>query len=250
MSPTKNLSIVVDWGTSNFRAYLVDPNGQCLERIDSADGLNNIESPFADVLIGHIAQWLQQHGTLTTLMSGMVGSPNGWQHVPHLPGPISIAQLAQHSQLINEFTPCPTWIVPGVSGTGTAGSFDVMRGEEVQYFGAQQWLNQHRMEPELLCFPGTHNKWLPFKPDELGSFSTTMSGELFELLSKQSILAHSIDPEANWSDTAFLAGIDHATRPGGFLHHLFSVRSRNLSGEHTSATGESYLSGLIIGHEL
>ena len=250
MSPTTNLSIVVDWGTSNFRAYLVDPNGQCLERIDSADGLNNIESPFADVLIGHIAHWLQQHGTLTTLMSGMVGSPNGWQHVPHLPGPTSIAQLAQHSQLINEFTPCPVWIVPGVSGTGTAGSFDVMRGEEVQYFGAQQWLNQHRMEPELLCFPGTHNKWLPFKPDELGSFSTTMSGELFELLSKQSILAHSIDPEANWSDTAFLAGIDHATRPGGFLHHLFSVRSRNLSGEHTSATGESYLSGLIIGHEL
>ena len=82
MSPTKNLSIVVDWGTSNFRAYLVDPHGQCLERIDSADGLNNIESPFADVLIGHIAHWLQQHGTLTTLMSGMVVVPTAGNTYP------------------------------------------------------------------------------------------------------------------------------------------------------------------------
>ena len=251
MSPTKNLSIVVDWGTSNFRAYLVQADGQCLERIDSADGLSNVQHPFADVLIGHIDHWLQQHGPLTTLMSGMVGSPSGWQHVPHLPGPTSIAQLAQHSHPVTEFTPCPAWVVPGVSGTGISGSFDVMRGEEVQYFGAQQWLEQHHCPaPESLCFPGTHNKWLSFKPNELGQFSTTMSGELFELLSKQSLLAHSIEPEANWNDTAFFAGIDHANRPGGLLHHLFTVRSRNLSGEHTGAEGQSYLSGLIIGHEL
>lgn len=251
MSPGKNLSIVVDWGASNFRAYLVHADGQCLERIGSADGLNNIEHPFADVLIGHIDKWLQQHGPLTTLMSGMMGSPSGWQHVPHLPSPTSITQLAQHSQLATEFTHCPAWIVPGVSGTGIAGSFDVMRGEETQYFGAQQWLQeQNHSAPELLCFPGTHNKWLSFKPDELSQFSTTMSGELFELLSKQSMLAHAVDSLANWNDDAFFAGIDHANRTGGLLHHLFTVRSRNLSGEHTTAEGQSYLSGLIIGHEL
>ena len=99
MSPPKNLSIVVDWGTSNFRAYLVQADGQCLERIDSADGLNNIERPFADVLLGHITHWLQQYGPLTALLSGMVGSPSGWREVPHLASPASVAQLAQQRLL-------------------------------------------------------------------------------------------------------------------------------------------------------
>ena len=251
MSPPKNLSIVVDWGNSNFRAYLVQADGQCLERIDSADGLNNIERPFADVLLGHITHWLQQHGPLTALLSGMVGSPSGWREVPHLASPASVAQLAQHCQRLHEFGACSAWIVPGVCGTSIAGSFDVMRGEETQYFGAQQWLEQQDCRPpELLCFPGTHNKWLSCKADELGQFSTTMSGEIFELLSRQSILAHSVDSQAHWNDEAFFAGIDQANKPGGLLHQIFTVRSRNLSGEHTVAVGQAYLSGLIIGQEL
>ena len=251
MSASEKLSIVVDWGTSNFRAYLVQADGQCLERVDTADGLNNVERPFADVLLQHIGDWLQQHGPLNTLLSGMVGSPGGWRLVPHLPSPVSLAQLAQHSQPLPEFAPCPAWIVPGVSGTGAAGNFDVMRGEEIQYFGAQQWLKQQRYAPpQLLCFPGTHNKWLSFTENKLGEFSTTMSGELFGLLSQQSILADSIDAHTIWSDDAFYSGIDHAGKSGGLLHHLFSVRSRNLSGEHTAREGLPYLSGLIIGHEL
>ncbi|MBK88383.1 MAG: MFS transporter [Gammaproteobacteria bacterium] len=251
MSAPENLSIVVDWGTSNFRAYLVRDDGLCLERINTADGLNNVERRFADVLLQHIGNWLQQHGPLTTLLGGMVGSPAGWQLVPHLPSPVSLKQLAQYSQPLPEFTPCPAWIVPGVSGTGVAGSFDVMRGEELQYFGAQQWLKQQRRAPpQLLCFPGTHNKWLAFTENALGNFSTTMSGELFGLLSQQSILADSIDAHAVWNDDAFYRGIDHAEKSGGLLHHLFSVRSRNLNGEHSAREGLPYLSGLIIGHEL
>ena len=202
MSAPENLSIVVDWGTSNFRAYLVRDDGLCLERINTADGLNNVERRFADVLLQHIGNWLQQHGPLTTLLGGMVGSPAGWQLVPHLPSPVSLKQLAQYSQPLPEFTPCPAWIVPGVSGTGVAGSFDVM------------------------------------------------SGELFGLLSQQSILADSIDAHAVWNDDAFYRGIDHAEKSGGLLHHLFSVRSRNLNGEHSAREGLPYLSGLIIGHEL
>jgi 2-dehydro-3-deoxygalactonokinase len=37
---------------------------------------------------------------------------------------------------------------------------------------------------------------------------------------------------------------------GGLLHHLFGVRTRGLFGTLASAQAPSYLSGLLIGHEL
>jgi 2-dehydro-3-deoxygalactonokinase len=37
---------------------------------------------------------------------------------------------------------------------------------------------------------------------------------------------------------------------GGLLSHLFSVRTRGLFGELSAAQLPSYLSGLLIGHEL
>lgn len=78
-----------------------------------------------------------------------------------------------------------------------------MRGEEVQFFGAQQLLPRSgHKPPHLLCFPGTHNKWIDASSSTLNNFSTTMSGELFGLLSQQSILASSIDADAPWNDDA------------------------------------------------
>ncbi|MEC7663950.1 MAG: 2-dehydro-3-deoxygalactonokinase, partial [Pseudomonadota bacterium] len=228
------VNIVVDWGTSNFRAYLVAENGNCLRRVETAEGLNNVQQPFSEVLLKHIDPWLQQHGALVTVLCGMVGSPGGWHLVPHLPAPASLMQLAEHCHRLTEFTHCPAWIVPGVSGAGHAGNYDVMRGEEVQFFGAQQLLprSEHKA-PQLLCFPGTHNKWIDASSSTLNNFSTTISGELFGLLSQQSILASSIDADAPWNDDAFTQGLDHAKQPGGLLHHLFGVRALNLNGQHS-----------------
>lgn len=244
-------TIVVDWGTSNFRAYLVTADGLRLDRVNAADGLNNIDRPFDQVLLHHIGGWLREYGPIPTVMCGMVGSPGGWQFVPHVSAPASLQQLAKNCVLLDAFTACPTWIVPGVSGTGIAGSADVMRGEEVQYFGALQWLHNARRErPHLLCFPGTHNKWVDASTDTLTAFSTTMSGEVFALLHEHSILTHSVDSELTWRDPAFTAGLDYSGRDGGLLHHLFTVRSRNLADEHALEDGPAYLSGLIIGHEI
>ena len=134
------VNIVVDWGTSSFRAYLVAENGNCLRRVETAEGLNNVQQPFSEVLLKHIDPWLQQHGALVTVLCGMVGSPGGWHLVPHLPAPASLMQLTEHCHRLTDFTHCPAWIVPGVFGIGYAGSHDVMRGEEVQFFGVQQLL--------------------------------------------------------------------------------------------------------------
>ena len=41
-----------------------------------------------------------------------------------------------------------------------------------------------------------------------------------------------------------------ASQSGGLLHHLFSVRTLQLRGEHQLSEGEDYLSGIMIGHDI
>jgi len=44
--------------------------------------------------------------------------------------------------------------------------------------------------------------------------------------------------------------VDRASDSKGLLNHLFSVRTRSLAGEFTSYQSSSYLSGILIGHEV
>ena len=64
-----------------------------------------------------------------------------------------------------------------------------MRGEETQILGAL------RLHPELargrhvFCLPGTHAKWVVLEDGAVIRFQTALSGELFELLRRHSVLA-------------------------------------------------------------
>jgi 2-dehydro-3-deoxygalactonokinase len=49
---------------------------------------------------------------------------------------------------------------------------------------------------------------------------------------------------------AFARGVARARQPGGLLHHLFGTRASNLMGLLAEAETRSYLSGLLIGHEV
>jgi hypothetical protein len=73
---------------------------------------------------------------------------------------------------------------------------DVMRGEETQIAG---FLAAAPGFDGVLCLPGTHAKWVQISAEEVVSFRTFMTGEMFDLLSAQSVLRHSI---AGGSDDA------------------------------------------------
>jgi 2-dehydro-3-deoxygalactonokinase len=49
---------------------------------------------------------------------------------------------------------------------------------------------------------------------------------------------------------AFEDGVHRSAQPGGVLHHLFGVRARGLFGELPDTASASYLSGILIGHEV
>ena len=250
--------IVVDWGTTNFRAYLVerraDGHGVCRDRVATPEGLLNIQSDYPGVLKQNISHWLEPSHPTPILLCGMVGSPSGWIEVPHIPCPVNIQTLAQNARQISNFNNGNTWIIPGLSGLGISGYFDVMRGEEVQYFGAKKIIKAQNLgTPEVVCFPGTHNKWINTAinmESTLDQFSTSMTGEVFNLLASHSILSNSIAKQAPWQERAFLKGLDNSASKGGIMHQLFTVRSLQLSGAHTHDNGEAYLSGLLIGSEI
>ena len=52
--------ISVDWGTSNLRASLVDPQGTIVDQIESDQGLLSKPTDFAACLRSFIQPWLER----------------------------------------------------------------------------------------------------------------------------------------------------------------------------------------------
>ncbi|MBC7740446.1 MAG: 2-dehydro-3-deoxygalactonokinase, partial [Candidatus Saccharibacteria bacterium] len=138
-------------------------------------------------------------------------------------------------------------IAPGLRQNSPA---DVMRGEETQVAGA---LALNPGFDGVICAPGTHSKWMQVSAGEVVSFQTYMTGELFALLSTQSVLRHSmtIDGTEPWDDAAFDAGLSDAlSRPDRIAARLFSLRAEFLLHGLTPTQARARLSGLRIGIEL
>ncbi|MBB3802089.1 2-dehydro-3-deoxygalactonokinase [Xanthomonas arboricola] len=236
--------IAVDWGTSSLRAYLLDATGAVLEQRRGSDGILACQGRFAEVLTRLIAGW---DGPL--LLSGMIGSRNGWVEQPYLPCPAGTAALAQAMRSEDDLLPGRTlWFVPGVSTGEHDGVPDVMRGEETQLVGLIAALGDGE---HVACLPGTHSKWARIANGQLTGFATVMTGELYAVLRQHSILGKLMDDDhAELDAAAFLQGVDRSADAGGLSHHLFGTRTLGLFERLSSAALPSYLSGLLIGHEL
>jgi 2-dehydro-3-deoxygalactonokinase len=76
-----------------------------------------------------------------------------------------------------------------------------------------------------------------------------MTGEWFAVAKAHSLLGRMMTAGPMDLD-AFDDGVLRADTPGGLLHHVFGVRTRGLMGELGTGAAASYLSGILIGHEL
>jgi hypothetical protein len=131
---------------------------------------------------------MQEPGALC-LISGMAGSRQGWQEAPYCPCPAGFAELGQHLLWLQ---PGRIALVPGLSCTSVdaLNTPDVMRGEEVQIFGALQLAGR---DSATLVLPGTHSKWVQVQGGRVSQFQTFMTGEVFALMSQHSILGKTLD---------------------------------------------------------
>jgi 2-dehydro-3-deoxygalactonokinase len=235
--------IAVDWGTSSLRGALLDEAGQVLEEKTAPLGILNVPNgDFAGVFAEQFAGWLKPGGA-SCLISGMAGSRQGWAEAPYVACPAGLPELVQHLHWIERGRIA---IVPGLSD-GQGDVPDVMRGEEVQIFGAMRLAG---LADGLFVLPGTHSKWATVRAGKVTGFRTFMTGEAYGLFVQHSILARTLDAAAPLDEEAFLRGVERAGSGEGLLHNAFGVRALGLFGRLSPAQSASYLSGLLIGEEL
>ncbi len=279
--------LALDWGTSSLRGACLDAQGRVLQERQFAHGILNVPAGgFARVFEECFGDWARAAagharargagegppassgpernvGTRTgaatgprplCLISGMAGSRQGWVEAAYCACPAGLADLAARLLWIDDpALPLPTAIVPGLrcahasTVPGLASVPDVMRGEEVQVFGAMALAGWR----EGLCIlPGTHSKWAWVRDGRVQSFRTYMTGEFYALLGRQSLLARTLDLQAPFDPPAFALGLARAREGAGLLHDAFGTRTLALFERMSAGALASYLSGLVIGEEL
>lgn len=237
--------IAIDWGTSTFRAYRLGSEGRVLDIRSAPKGILSVENgKFSTVLEAHAGDWIAA-GDGPVVMSGMIGSRQGWLEVPYAPCPAGFEEIAAGMGKVT-WDGGTAWIAPGLTCRDEAGIPDVMRGEEVQILGV---LDRLGPGTHMVCLPGTHSKWVEVMNGRIARFTTHMTGEAFAVFKTHSILGRMMKDGAT-DAAAFEDGVRRSADAGGLLHHLFGVRARGLFGELTEAASASYLSGMLIGHEI
>ncbi len=233
--------IALDWGTTSFRAYLVDMRGEVIAERSAPDGILSVgNGDFEIVLERNIGDW---DAGLPILAAGMITSKQGWVEVPYCPCPAGLEEIAARLKHHVTASRRAIALVPGVS-CEIDGIPDVMRGEETQVFGALDSASGR------FVLPGTHSKWVTVKQGRIVQFTTYMTGEVFAALKSHTILGRLMQ-DGDHDREAFARGVNAGVKHGGrLLHAIFSARTLGLFEHLPGQSLSDYLSGLLIGAEM
>lgn len=237
--------IAVDWGTSSLRAYCIDDAGEVLQKIDAEEGILSVEGrAFEKTLEVQLRKISGMSPTTPIIAAGMITSKQGWCETPYVHCPAGAEDLARNLISLESVRLGKIWFVPGVNQL--LPEPDIMRGEESQLAGIR------RNEDVVVILPGTHSKWVEVKDQTIVQFKTFMTGELFAIVMKHSIL-RSVSGNI-WNDEPFKRGVHQGFSFGrngsGLLSGLFQVRVQTILGQESEADSSSHVSGLLIGCEI
>lgn len=238
------LLIGLDWGTTSCRAYLIGEDGGVLARANDGPGILRVENgAFGAALDTMIGGWPK----LPIILSGMIGSRQGWVEAPYARCPAGADDIVQALATIDHGGRSIS-LVPGLSTENDAMP-DVMRGEETQIFGA---LALSGGDQGLFLLPGTHSKWAEASGGRIVSFRTFMTGEVFGALKDHTILGRLMRAGAPDAD-AFARGVREGAAQvsaGALLNRLFATRTYGLMDRLEDTALSDYLSGLLVGAEI
>lgn len=242
--------ISLDWGTSSFRAYLVDAAGEAIATIPEGKGALALQAgEHEPYLSDRLAEWRQAHPKTPIIASGMVGARQGWMEALYVDCPAGADQIAAATIMAPATALGGVRILPGVSFHDSRGAPDVMRGEETQILGALAGGSGEG----AFVLPGTHSKWARVESGRIVAFATYMTGEFFAVLKAHSVLGRMMAEPAHGEGPGFAKGVETAQgleHPGDLLHAAFFARSYGLFGKMEGAELAEFLSGLLIGAEI
>jgi len=253
--------ISCDWGTSAFRLRLLQgtESPKILAERSTSRGISTFSAGEVDEFQNYLILELDRlfrsarrsPEPIPVYLSGMITSTLGWKELPYaeLPFPLEGSRAIVARTVLQR--------VYGnhalVFFSGVKSADDVLRGEETELLGIIQ-------DPELrkwhkssvVLLPGTHSKVIELEDRAIAGFRTYLTGELFQVLRRNSILRHSVDVEPEKDELAwelFRSGVERA-RQSGLLESLFTVRSNVLLKRIPPSVNTFYLSGLLIGAEV
>lgn len=240
-----------DWGTTRFRLRVADGFrlGPGITSDEGAAALAARSKPedrpaaFRDALARGIRVLCRRTGlreNLPVVISGMAGSSIGWKELPYARLPF---RLDGRDTVWEEVAP-RVFLVSGLRDRE-----DVLRGEETQALGAAALDGSWADGEAVLVLPGTHSKHLRVRRRRVLGFRTFMTGELFDVVGRASVLRHSVDVEAPWRKRDFGEGVRRGAREPLSVA-LFRVRARQLLRGTGSGANAWFLSGVLVGAEM
>lgn len=230
--------VAVDWGTSNLRVWLMGAGDTVLDERSSGQGMGRLQPhQFEAALCEALGDFGDRH--LPVIICGMAGARQGWQEAPYE----AVPWMPKGVQGVAVATSSPRLSVTILPGLSQHTPPDVMRGEETQIAG---FLAQEPDFSGVLCLPGTHTKWVKVEGGRIVHFRTVMTGEIFALLSGQSVLRHSVGAGTDWDDAEF----DHCVGQSADISDLFAIRAAGLVQNLSSSTLRSRLSATLLSMEV
>ena len=255
----KKQFISIDWGTTNFRMRLVELSElKIIEEVKSSMGVKALNQIIREnnrsrqeVYFEFIKEQIEKlrylrEDTDQIIISGMASSNIGLKSLPYANLPIKINGAGILSEKIKlPESPFSILLISGVRSDE-----DVMRGEEIEAIGLAKKITS--ASKAILVLPGTHSKHLFYENGQFLDFQTFMTGEIFSVLGKHTILAGSIakTEKGTVDEEAFLSGVSHASQSHFFFNELFKIRAKDILGKDTHEWNYHFLSGLTIGQEL
>jgi 2-dehydro-3-deoxygalactonokinase len=243
--PTEPFSALVDWGTSRIRLWVVARDGAILGESRGEEGMRYcVEHGFAQALAKHLAAAGGRAG-LPAMICGMAGARRAWREAAYLDTPAALTRVPHEAVRVEDAND-DVRILPGVAQRD-ARAPNVMRGEETQLLGVVG-----ATDDAVVCMPGTHCKWVEVEAGVICRFSTFMTGETFEALTRHTILAQSVKtasfaPDHRAFARAFALSL---ADPATAVARIFEARAAQLLGFETPEDGAAHLSGLLIGAEV
>ncbi|MDR6818186.1 2-dehydro-3-deoxygalactonokinase [Neorhizobium sp. 2083] len=235
--------IAIEWTSAAFRALLLDDDTALGEKKSDRGTTRVAAGDFETALREELGDWIDKAEKI--LFSGMVTSRNGWIESPFAPVPAGPADLLAQA-ITHQVEGLPPLIfLPGIAQTKPLP--DVMRGEEMSLFGLTETNG-------IFVLPGPHAKWVTMEGGRITAITTYMSGEILNLLKKDSLVSRLIPATYEENPEAFRRGVQTAheenTLPGRILARIFSARSLVLFDRLAPEEIADYLAGLMIGGEI
>lgn len=250
--------VTIDAGTSNLRIRIVEGKNIIFEKKENY-GVKIGKEKFKNELYKLLKECIKENKIEKEeieciIASGMITSALGLMEIEHLYVPVSLEKFSK-SMVKVKFFEFEIYLITGIKVEKEyfkeehLKSIDVIRGEEVEVFGILEEIKVD--EATLVILPGSHNKFIEVSDGNIVDLLTTMSGEIYDVMTKYTILKTSVDEKfADKIEKKYLELGNKIGKKYGINQGSFMLRGLDLSEKLTINEKSNYLLGLVLSEDI